>query len=126
MADVHFSCPGCAQPLVADENGAGLTIDCPHCGKSLQIPVATHDEAEARLSKKLSKWITRANDLEQRLYDAETNLQLSVRESEQRQIALAEALKQLRGMTTERDVLQNEIDAHRADHDMFLGQLRSA
>ena len=41
MADIRFWCPHCGKKLGVDENGAGLTISCPDCHKSLLIPAAT-------------------------------------------------------------------------------------
>ena len=40
MADIRFWCPHCGKKLGVDEKGAGLTISCPDCHKSLQIPSA--------------------------------------------------------------------------------------
>lgn len=36
--DITFSCHNCDQQLVVDEAGAGVTVPCPRCGKSLTIP----------------------------------------------------------------------------------------
>lgn len=38
MPDIAFNCPECKSPLTVDESGAGMTVDCPQCGKKIQIP----------------------------------------------------------------------------------------
>ncbi|MBI3850825.1 MAG: hypothetical protein HY298_11205 [Verrucomicrobia bacterium] len=39
--DVIFNCPHCDQELAVDSGGAGQSIECPSCGESIVIPVAT-------------------------------------------------------------------------------------
>ncbi len=39
MVDIRFDCPACGQPMVADESGSGESIACPHCSRSVQIPL---------------------------------------------------------------------------------------
>jgi len=36
--DISFSCQACGQHLVIDAAGAGLVIECPNCGKDVNIP----------------------------------------------------------------------------------------
>src|SRR5208283_6216684 len=36
--DINFACPNCRQSLEIDESGAGITIDCPKCGKPVYVP----------------------------------------------------------------------------------------
>jgi hypothetical protein len=36
--DIAFDCPLCSGNLVVDVAGAGLTVDCPHCGQPITIP----------------------------------------------------------------------------------------
>ena len=36
--DITFSCGNCGQQLEIDENGAGVSIDCPKCGKPVYVP----------------------------------------------------------------------------------------
>lgn len=36
--DIAFACPLCSGNLIVDVAGAGLTVDCPHCGKPITIP----------------------------------------------------------------------------------------
>ena len=36
--DTSFTCPGCAQSLVAESDCIGNTLDCPSCGNSLIVP----------------------------------------------------------------------------------------
>jgi hypothetical protein len=36
--DITFLCDGCGQHLTIDEAGAGITIDCPKCGKPVYVP----------------------------------------------------------------------------------------
>jgi DNA-directed RNA polymerase subunit RPC12/RpoP len=39
--DIHFDCSHCGQALEVDDAGAGITIDCPQCGKPVYIPTET-------------------------------------------------------------------------------------
>jgi DNA-directed RNA polymerase subunit RPC12/RpoP len=36
--DIIFVCTNCGQSLVVDESGAGVSVDCPKCGKPLCVP----------------------------------------------------------------------------------------
>jgi DNA-directed RNA polymerase subunit RPC12/RpoP len=36
--DISFNCGTCGKDLVVDEAGAGITIDCPGCGKPVYVP----------------------------------------------------------------------------------------
>ena len=38
MADIFFKCEACGNPLVVDDAGAGLTLDCPDCQGTIDIP----------------------------------------------------------------------------------------
>jgi DNA-directed RNA polymerase subunit RPC12/RpoP len=38
MADILFNCGSCEKPLVVDEAGAGLTVNCPVCNADIVIP----------------------------------------------------------------------------------------
>jgi hypothetical protein len=41
--DITFDCNKCGQHIAIDEAGAGITIDCPGCGKPVYVPSpATH------------------------------------------------------------------------------------
>ena len=37
--DIIFECPHCTKSLAIDYRGAGLTILCSDCGKSVQVPI---------------------------------------------------------------------------------------
>ncbi len=39
MADINFDCPHCGHNLDVNEKGAGLTVACPECSKSIEIPI---------------------------------------------------------------------------------------
>jgi len=39
--DIEFFCSHCGQPLVIDNDGAGITVDCPKCGKPAYVPSQT-------------------------------------------------------------------------------------
>jgi DNA-directed RNA polymerase subunit RPC12/RpoP len=50
--DIIFKCPNCEQELEVDSSGAGSTIECPACSKTITVPEpepgatpATADEA---------------------------------------------------------------------------------
>ena len=36
--EITFVCDKCGQSLTVDEAGAGMTIDCPNCGKPTYVP----------------------------------------------------------------------------------------
>ena len=36
--DITFTCTYCGQPIVVDEAGAGVAVQCPECGGTLTIP----------------------------------------------------------------------------------------
>ncbi len=36
--DISFTCDKCGKTLVIDHAGAGITIDCPECGKAVYVP----------------------------------------------------------------------------------------
>ncbi len=36
--DIVFDCPHCAGELVIDQEGAGMTLACSHCGKDVTVP----------------------------------------------------------------------------------------
>ncbi len=38
MEEINFNCPHCKQPLEADDDLRGMTIDCPACGGSIVLP----------------------------------------------------------------------------------------
>jgi phage FluMu protein Com len=38
MSDIFFKCRVCGKYLVVDDEGAGLTVDCPDCRASISIP----------------------------------------------------------------------------------------
>ncbi len=38
MPDINFDCPFCKQNLDAPDDMTGMSIECPSCGKSIQIP----------------------------------------------------------------------------------------
>ena len=37
--DIRFDCPYCGMNHVIDYRGAGLSIDCTSCGKSILVPI---------------------------------------------------------------------------------------
>ena len=39
--DISFDCDKCGEHLVIDNAGAGITIDCPGCGKPVYVPSPT-------------------------------------------------------------------------------------
>lgn len=36
--DISFTCDKCGQSIVVDEAGAGISVDCPTCGKPVYVP----------------------------------------------------------------------------------------
>jgi predicted nuclease with TOPRIM domain len=127
MADVHFNCPACLQKLVADENGAGLAIDCPHCGKSLKIPFApVIDDASAqRAQKSLAKWVNRATALESDLSQARKKLDETERQLSNQRMAFAENTQRLRATTAENQCLKVQADEERGRREALEMELRA-
>ena len=69
MADIRFWCPHCGKKLGVDERGIGLTISCPDCHKSLEIPsmagkkdsssqpsYSSKEQATLRITLPRSRW----------------------------------------------------------------------
>jgi len=47
--DINFRCDKCGQNLEVDEAGAGMTVDCPKCGKPVYVPTKpTETDSEKR------------------------------------------------------------------------------
>ena len=44
--DITFACDKCGQSLTVEEAGAGMTIDCPNCGKPTYVPSKSTPPAE--------------------------------------------------------------------------------
>jgi DNA-directed RNA polymerase subunit RPC12/RpoP len=38
VKDIVFSCVSCGQSLTVDARGAGMSVDCPKCGKPVYVP----------------------------------------------------------------------------------------
>lgn len=36
--DISFTCDKCGKNLAIDDAAAGITIDCPECGKAVYVP----------------------------------------------------------------------------------------
>ena len=36
--DIVFDCPHCRGELVVDQDGAGMTLSCSHCGRNVTVP----------------------------------------------------------------------------------------
>jgi ssDNA-binding Zn-finger/Zn-ribbon topoisomerase 1 len=43
MADLEIQCPHCDQGLEASEDLLGQTVECPACGKPIQLPDSVDD-----------------------------------------------------------------------------------
>ena len=37
--DIQFSCNVCGQGITIEESGAGMPVQCPHCGQELRVPL---------------------------------------------------------------------------------------
>jgi hypothetical protein len=42
--DITFTCENCHRKLAIDQAGAGITIDCPDCGKPLYVPTPVSEK----------------------------------------------------------------------------------
>src|ERR1017187_8965856 len=42
MSDIQFKCPTCEKHLEIDESGAGLIVNCPQCGSSIEVPAKSN------------------------------------------------------------------------------------
>jgi hypothetical protein len=60
---IHFDCPHCRQVLEVEDQGAGQSVPCPKCNKSLRIPpkaivsVQTPVKTEAKTTAVRAGWI---------------------------------------------------------------------
>lgn len=41
MASIRFNCPHCSQSLEAEDDMAGMSLDCPACSKHISVPTVT-------------------------------------------------------------------------------------
>ena len=60
--DISFTCT-CGQNIVIDEAGAGITVDCPQCGKPVYVPSSASAKAKdipVRVETPLAKLIAKA------------------------------------------------------------------
>jgi DNA-directed RNA polymerase subunit M/transcription elongation factor TFIIS len=48
--DITFACESCGQSLVIDKAAMGQLVDCPKCGKSLEVPYKSKTFVEAATS----------------------------------------------------------------------------
>lgn len=46
--DIEFECGHCGQSLIVEDEGAGMTIDCPKCGEPVEIPGVAPTATEER------------------------------------------------------------------------------
>jgi hypothetical protein len=63
--DITFTCK-CGQEIVIDEAGAGITIDCPGCGKPVYVPSKEADRAKdtpIRVKTPLAKLVTKQSQV---------------------------------------------------------------
>lgn len=44
MSEIRFDCPECGGHLSVDDEGAGMTVLCPECKKSIEIPRPAKDQ----------------------------------------------------------------------------------
>jgi hypothetical protein len=59
--DITFTCK-CGQEIVIDEAGAGITVDCPGCGKPVYVPSKEPDKAKdipVRVETPLAKLVAK-------------------------------------------------------------------
>jgi cell division protein FtsB len=52
--DITFNCGWCGQQIAIDEAGAGASVQCPKCGKSLTVPSATTTQPRQAQAKRAS------------------------------------------------------------------------
>jgi predicted RNA-binding Zn-ribbon protein involved in translation (DUF1610 family) len=45
--DIQFACKHCGQPMVVDEQGVGLNVQCPKCGNTVVVPSPAPRQAAA-------------------------------------------------------------------------------
>ena len=77
--DITFECNKCGQSLVVEEAGAGLTIDCPNCGKPAYVSSASrprvpsapvpHEPVKARIANLASPHADRVAQLTKEMDD---------------------------------------------------------
>ena len=52
--DITFACESCGQRIVIDEAAAGQLVDCPKCGKPLEVPYKSKPLVEVATSSPAS------------------------------------------------------------------------
>lgn len=126
MADVHFKCPACEQSLVSEETAAGFSISCPHCGKTLQIPLAARDISDERAQKSLSKWVARASALENDLRAVQQRLADTESLYAESQVAVTEMKQRLRVAAAEGNCVQAEAITEKSRRETLESALQEA
>ena len=117
MADVHFRCLGCNQPLVADEIGAGVSFSCPHCKTAQLIPVAV-SATENLLSEEpppapASRVQSAQPAADGGLWVAQERLWQNEHQSAEQAIALVERDQRISALRAECDWLTSQLDEER-------------
>jgi len=113
---VHFRCLGCQQSLVADESGAGVSFQCPHCNSLQAIPhtptplvsLQTLAEDEKPASARLPQPPSDGG-----LWVAQERLWQNEHQSAEQAVALVERDQRISALRAECDWLSAQLDEER-------------
>jgi chromosome segregation ATPase len=111
MGDLNFRCIGCQQNLVADDSGAGMPFNCPHCNTAQIIPPhATGVPAEQGELALAAGGKAQAGD---GLWSAQERLWQNEHQSSEQAIALVEREQRISALKAECEWLAGQLDEER-------------
>jgi chromosome segregation ATPase len=102
IADIRFACTQCGQFMRADPAAAGLTADCPHCGRPLVIP---GEQDPALRSEADSAVADDATELEK----TRQQLAVSMAECERLTAAVTHAQAEIKSFQADRRTMKSEL-----------------
>jgi chromosome segregation ATPase len=102
IADIRFACSRCGQYMRADAAAAGLTADCPHCGRALVVPAG--DGADGVEAGGLNETDPRAE-----LDRVRQQLAVSLSECERLTAAVTHAQAENKSFQSDRRAMKSEL-----------------
>jgi predicted RNA-binding Zn-ribbon protein involved in translation (DUF1610 family) len=98
--DIVFECPSCGGELAVDRDGAGMEVNCAHCGSALVVPEYRGPSLQflQAATSKLAKAIQTARDASPKNFHFEGRL---LDDLKQRQSELQRALRESQTQSTE-------------------------
>ena len=103
IADIRFACTRCGQYMRADPAAAGLTADCPHCGRALVVPGTDESQGGAEASP------VREVDPRQENERLRQQLAVTASECERLTAAVTHAQAEIKSFQADRRAMKTEL-----------------